>query len=227
MRFGEYIRNIREKNGWTQPEAAARVPVEQSYLSKMETGKSYPSEDIFSKLVSAYSIDIDKMCNAIFSAELDKLREISDVRSAILIRQKTEQKFMRGWLVAGLIMIMLGGSTLGLSQSLSGHSNTVFLYRSEGIILPGESPMIYHFLNTGRPDAEGKTLTDRIDYDFIETPKNKGGSFIEKVENGHRVYTLYDNKYTEHPSPLSWLLGPGFMLILGGLSCFYISRRWR
>lgn len=50
MKFGVYLRSLREKAGWTQPEAAEKIEIEQSYLSKLETGKCFPSEDIFSKL---------------------------------------------------------------------------------------------------------------------------------------------------------------------------------
>ncbi|WP_025897140.1 helix-turn-helix domain-containing protein [Kordiimonas gwangyangensis] len=115
MKFGDYLREKREKHGWTQPEAAARAQIEQSYLSKLETGKSYPSEDIFSRLVKTYDIDFEDMSRTVFAAELDKLREISAVRAMVLKRGQSEARFMRAWLVAGLVMIMLGGGMFGLA----------------------------------------------------------------------------------------------------------------
>jgi transcriptional regulator with XRE-family HTH domain len=54
MKFGDYLRQKREARGWTQPEAANKAGIEQSYLSKLETGKSYPSEDAYARLVAAY-----------------------------------------------------------------------------------------------------------------------------------------------------------------------------
>ncbi|MBO6796341.1 helix-turn-helix transcriptional regulator [Maricaulis sp.] len=51
MKFGDYLRQCREAKGWTQPEAARHADIEQSYLSKLETGRSYPSEDVYSRLV--------------------------------------------------------------------------------------------------------------------------------------------------------------------------------
>jgi len=51
MKFGDYLRQKREDRGWTQPEAAAKARIEQSYLSKLETGRSYPSDDVFERLV--------------------------------------------------------------------------------------------------------------------------------------------------------------------------------
>ena len=53
MKFGDYLRQARETRQWTQPEAAARAGIEQSYLSTLETGKSYPSEEVFGRLVEA------------------------------------------------------------------------------------------------------------------------------------------------------------------------------
>ena len=231
MKFGDYIRQKREHAGWTQPEAAARAGIEQSYLSKLETGKSYPSEDIFAKLVTLYAIDVAAMSNEVGSGELEKLREISDVRSAVLVRQKNETRFMRGWLIAGFLMIMVGGASLGLAHAIPSEKHHTFQYRSEGVILPGESPMIFSFLAVGGSatddDENPQTLTERVDYDYKSLETNKGPSFIEKVEGGHRAYKLYDTQAHAEPSPLRWLFGPGAMFLFGGLACFYIARRWR
>ena len=80
MEFGDYIKEKRDAIGWNQPEAALKASIEQSYLSKLETGKSYPSEEVFSRLVKAYGFDPVDMCKHVFSAELDKLRDIKQVR---------------------------------------------------------------------------------------------------------------------------------------------------
>ncbi|MBL4788577.1 MAG: helix-turn-helix domain-containing protein [Kordiimonadaceae bacterium] len=225
MKFGEYLRQRREANGWTQPEAAARADIEQSYLSKMENSKSYPSEEIFSKLVATYEIDVAAMSDAIESAELDRLREIADVRATVLNRQKNEVRFMRSWLVAGLIMVMIGGSALGLSYALPGEIHREYLYRSDGVILPGESPMSFAMLGAG--GASAKNLSARVLYDYVSFNDNRGQSYINEVDGGFRVYTIYDQRVRVDLSPLRWLFAPAFMFILGGMACFYIARRWR
>jgi len=227
MKFGDYIRQKREELGLTQPEAAARADIEQSYLSKLETGKSYPSEDIFTRLVTAYGIKTEDLCRSVFSAELDKLREIKEVRATVLKRQKGEARLMRGWLLAGLVMIMVGAGMLGLAVSVPSNLATSYMYRSEGVIKDGESPMIYEFLAVGGPDSENKTLTDRIDYDFQEADAFRGDTFIQKVDGGFRKYTFYDTREHNHPSAISWHYGLGTMFLFGGLACFYIARRWR
>jgi transcriptional regulator with XRE-family HTH domain len=227
MKFGDYIRQQRENAGWTQPEAAAKIDIEQSYLSKLETGKSYPSEEVFLKLTQTYGFDAATISRDVSADELDRLKEISDVRAALLYRAKNETRFMRSWLIAGLIMVMMGGVLLGLTNAGSNVNIVTYMYRSEGVIKNGESPMIFSFLQTGRPDQEGKTLTDRIDYKYKNLTDFKGQSFIEKVDGGHRNYTMYEAKEQSFADGLEYLLGPAFMFILGGLACFYIARRWR
>jgi len=227
MKFGDYLRQKREENGWTQPEAAAKAKIEQSYLSKLETGKSYPSEDIFERLVSTYSIDTAGMSAAIFSAELDKLREIKAVRAVVLARQKNQSRFMRGWLVAGLVMLMLAGAVLGLAYSIPNDPSYEYHYRSEGIILEGEPPLIFKFLEAGVQDEQERTLTDRVNYDFQILGDDRGDTFIVPVEGGFRRYERQDIKPKQGPSKASWHFSLGFMFIMGGLACFYISRRWQ
>ncbi len=226
MKFGDYLRQKRENHNWTQPEAAARIGIEQSYLSKLETGKSYPSEDIYGRLSSIYDMDVQEMTASVFSAELDRLREINDVRAAVLKRQQNETRFMRGWLVAGLIMIMIGGAAVGIANTVPESARTENLYRSEGIVRPGEPAVIFEMLRAGSTEETG-TLSERIDYDDRVLSENRGPSFIENVDGGYRVYKLLGTTRKVEVSPVRWLLSPGIMFILGGIACFYISRRWR
>lgn len=227
MKFGDYIRQKREEHGWTQPEAAARADIEQSYLSKLETGKSYPSEDIFSRLVDAYSIKTEDLARSVFSAELDKLREIKHVRKVVLSRQKSEARLMRGWLIAGLIMMMLGGGMLGLASSVPNDREIAYRYRSEGVIKDSEPPMTFEFLLAGRPDEEGKTWAERVDYDYETLHENRGDFYVVKVEGGYRRYALFETREQGHPSAISWHYAFGVMFLFGGLASFYIARRWR
>lgn len=47
MKFGEYLKNQRTELGWTQPDAAAKAGIEQSYLSKLEpASRSRPKMSI-------------------------------------------------------------------------------------------------------------------------------------------------------------------------------------
>ncbi|HVK80866.1 MAG TPA: helix-turn-helix transcriptional regulator, partial [Verrucomicrobiae bacterium] len=139
MKFGEYLKNRRIELGWTQPEAATKASIEQSYLSKLETGKSIPSEDVYQRLVEAFSLDTEAMVAALYPAELDRLREIEAVRKHLLQLVHDTRSTTRRWLYAGLAMLVLGGGLTGLAQIERGGAATHYTYQSPGVVLPGES----------------------------------------------------------------------------------------
>jgi transcriptional regulator with XRE-family HTH domain len=227
MKFGDYIRQKREKNAWTQPEAAARIDIEQSYLSKLETGKSYPSEEVFEKLVKTYAIDINHMGRGVFSGELDKLREIAAVRTVVLGRQQSELKTLRSWLVASLAMLMLGSGLLAYENTKEPDENVFYSYQSPGVIKKDEPIDVF----TEGFDAEtGKTkniLSHRIDFDILETGDNMGPEFIKKVEGGQRRYQKFDETIKEVSNRNAIFVALGFALMIGGIASFFIARRWR
>ena len=200
MKFGDYIRQKREARGWTQPEAAARADIEQSYLSKLETGKSYPSEDIFNRLMSTYEIDASDMSANVFSSELDKLREIKEVRTVVLHKQKKETKLARGWLVAGLLCMMMGGACLGLVIAIPDDEEQQFHYSSKGVLLEGESLGAFDIVNDTsiqlqadvnrafQPQVERqKEMVKRIDEVYRSTTRFRGPYFVENVEGGKTI----------------------------------------
>lgn len=227
MKFGDYIRHKRENAGWTQPEAAAKIDIEQSYLSKLETGKSYPSEDVFNKLSDAYNLNINEMIESVASEELNKLREIKDLREVVLYQQKNQKRFMRGWLVAGLVMVMLAGGVLGMSVSFFADANTRlhYLYRSEGVILQGEPTNILDLVKLGARPSD-KPLSERIKYAYEKHEQHQGQEYIKPVDGGYRHYQLYASEAQYDFKLIGWHLSIGFMLLLGSLACFYIARRW-
>jgi transcriptional regulator with XRE-family HTH domain len=231
MKFGDYIRGLRERERLNQPEAAAKVSIEQSYLSKLETGKSYPSEDIFNRLVKAYKIDTAEMSKQLFSGELDKLREIKEVRKVVLERQKSELVLVRGWLVTGLILLMLGAA--GLATAIIPESaEPEFYYRSNGVILAGEALTTFDIVEGEQNvitsfSAEQQGIMDRIKQDYKVTTVFKGEAFIENVENGKRYYQLYDSREMLNNSPRRWFLIPGLMFIFGSFGSFFLSYRWK
>ena len=231
MKFGDYIRQKREKNAWTQPEAAARIDIEQSYLSKLETGKSYPSEEVFEKLVKTYAIDIDHMGRGVFSGELDKLREIAAVRTVVLGRQQSELKTLRSWLVASLAMVMLGSGLLAYDQSEETIETITYSYQSPGVIKAGEPLMIFEFLAVGNQDIDGDgtvdTLDGRLDNHILRTSENMGPEFIKSVEGGQRRYQMFDEKIREIKGGNALFFALGISLMIGGIASFFIARRWR
>ena len=227
MKFGDYIRQNREKNGWTQPEAAARAEIEQSYLSKLETSKSYPSEEVFEKLVRLYEIDMSDLGRQVPSEEMDKLKEISKVRSFLLYQQKNETHLLRSWLLAGLLMLMLGGGLFSYEIMQPSHLVEEFRYVSEGILKPDEPNFFFETVGAeGQPHATPDVVKRMV-------PKSKvlhedmGERFIELVGENRRVYLARNTNSYSQSSRDKLMMAIGFALMLGSFGCFFIARRWR
>lgn len=226
MRFGDYIRDLRGDLKWTQPEAAKVIGIEQSYLSKLESGKSYPSEDVFSSLMTAYKIDLGDLEGKLFSADLDRLREISHVRSIIINKEKDDRKRVRKWLGAGIVALTIGGACLGASLIAEDTEVSQYQYRSEGVTRNTES------INTveGEPGdtilkSQQQDVTNGID-EKIQTIKDfRGPVFHEQVPDGTRMWHLIGSKKDVIPSPLRWFLIPALAFIFGGFGCFFASYR--
>jgi transcriptional regulator with XRE-family HTH domain len=234
MKFGDYLKNRRTDLGWTQPDAAAKVSIEQSYLSKLETGKSIPSEDVYQRLVEAFSLDTEAMVGALYPAELDRLREIEAVRKHLLEREHNTRSTTRRWLYAGLAALVVGGALVGLAQVDRGGAATHYTYQSSGVILPGESLDVFASVDDGplpsEPDyaervAAREALIVRMDEQTISIPDMRGPAYTETVPEGRRMWHLVGANAVHVPAKFGWALIPGFALIIGGLGCFFIS--WR
>jgi transcriptional regulator with XRE-family HTH domain len=234
MKFGEYIKNRRTELGWTQPDAASKAGIEQSYLSKLETGKSMPSEDVYQRLVEAFGIETEAMVAVLYPAELDRLREIEAVRKHLLQRDHDTRSVTRRWLFAGLAALVLGGGLVGLAQVERGGVATHYSYQSTGVILPGESFDVFAGLDDN-PDPSAADYAERveqrdalmvrIDEQTIAIPDMRGPAFIEDVTGGKRMWRLVGASEVRVPDRFGWAFAPGFALIIGGLGCFFIS--WR
>lgn len=142
MKLGTYLKNIRNRREWTQPEAAEMVGVEQSYLSKLENGKAVPSEKILDDLITALEIDMDDLVATLSPGELTSLSFYGPIaeRRAGLVKRQTMT--LRSSLIASLLFVALGGALVsaGLNQT---YSDYVFTYQSKGVIPPGETALIY------------------------------------------------------------------------------------
>lgn len=236
MQFGDYLKEKRDAQGWTQPEAARRIGIEQSYLSKLETGKSYPSEEVFQQLVLAYAIDVPRMLEILPTPELKRLRELRDVRSALLQAQDRTRRSARGWLIASLALVLLGAANTGLYLLAEETRLDTATYVSHGVLEPGE-PVDAYDIVWRRPSGTGNAITeaedrralmtDRLEQDFItETGSDERSSFIRETPEGRRHYELIGRDRIIQPSPLRWFLVPALISLFGAFACFAISFRW-
>lgn len=61
MAIGENLKHWRQVRGLTQPELAEKAEIEQSYLSKLENGRSQASEGVRERLAEALEIDVETL----------------------------------------------------------------------------------------------------------------------------------------------------------------------
>lgn len=236
MTFGEYLKLKREEHGWTQPEAASRIGIEQSYLSKLETGKSYPSEDVFDRLIEGFNFSVADVADTVSSAELTRLRNLRDVRSYLLDQQSRTQKVARVWLISSVAMLTLGGASLGLHTLAQDTEIREYRYISYGVLSLDE-PVDAFDAVINRSASSGATptaasqlraeMTSRLDIDEVVLNTDRGRWYFESFENGRRRYALADSDTIRTPSPLRWFFVPALAFLFGAVGCFIISFRWR
>ncbi|MEM8771785.1 MAG: helix-turn-helix transcriptional regulator [Pseudomonadota bacterium] len=228
MRFGDYIREARRTLKWTQPEAAREIGIEQSYLSKLESGKSYPSEDVFSSLMTTYKIELSDLQDTLFAAELDRLREISAVRTSILEKEKDDQTRMRQWLAAGVAALTLGGACLGAAAIAKDTEVVKYQYRYDGVAEEGDQEKPLETVSERSADGAPEPVSmNRIKEQFASLEEYRGVVFTEASVDGTRVWRFFGDTRQTVQSPLRWFMIPGIALIMGGLGCFFASYRSR
>ena len=80
MHLGEKLKSLRKEKDWTQPQLAEAIGIEQSYLSKLENGKSIPSADIYELILKTFEIDTEEFLFDIDqSVVFRQLRQIPQV----------------------------------------------------------------------------------------------------------------------------------------------------
>ncbi|MBL4790001.1 MAG: helix-turn-helix domain-containing protein [Kordiimonadaceae bacterium] len=230
MKFGDFLKVKRENVGWTQPDAAARAQIEQSYLSKLETGKRYPSDDVFQKLAKLYAIDVAALVQKLFASELDELREIRSVRTFILARQQRETTILRSWLLAGLFTLVVGSGLIVFQVSQDPTTDYVFWYRSEGVTKPNERMEPSNSQLPAPADLVADKLsgqsTFKVELSIFNVDQYRGWYFLKDVKGGTRLYQNVDSSRNVRSNRNKLLIALGAALIGGGLGCFHLCRRW-
>lgn len=233
MKFGDYLRQRREAKGWTQPEAARHANIEQSYLSKLETGRSYPSEDVYSRLVQAFDIDASELTENIAAAEIERLRELTEVRDAVLNRQNRALVLSRGWMLAGLAGLMLSAASAAIVMTSRDTEYAEYHYRSQGVLERAESLDSFAIVNDSvayedEPRrARQSAMVARLDEDYRIVRDFQGRDFIEDVPGGRRYFELVDDRIVSQPTPMRWFMIPALVFLAGALGSFFISFRWK
>ena len=138
MKFGDRLKELRSTRGWTQPQAAEQIGVEQSYLSKLENGHSTPSGDVLSRILAAYAVDVGELLNGLDHSAKAQLRQIAEVDDHLSTQTNAEVR--RGQRrAAALAVCLASGAALIYAGTVNlFFPDTEYRYRSQGIVQSGE-----------------------------------------------------------------------------------------
>jgi HTH-type transcriptional regulator, competence development regulator len=68
-RFGDYIKKLRASKGMNQTQLAAKLDIDTTNLSRIETGKRSLDEDKLEKLAKIFSLDLGQLKDQYFSEQ--------------------------------------------------------------------------------------------------------------------------------------------------------------
>src|SRR5690554_6661529 len=101
MTLGEFLKQQRAQHGLSQADLAEQMGIEQSYLSKLESDRSMPSADIFTRWLNSLNISLSEVLQPFDHSYVQgKLRQIPQV-AALLNQRSARQGWFRGaWVIA-------------------------------------------------------------------------------------------------------------------------------
>lgn len=92
--LGQYIRELRDKKDLSLRELATKIDCSAPFLSDIELGKRYPSENILTKLASALGVKKSELEKHDTRSEIQdfKIKTQLNPQYAFLFRQMVEEK---------------------------------------------------------------------------------------------------------------------------------------
>ncbi|WP_440054563.1 helix-turn-helix domain-containing protein [Pseudoalteromonas sp. T1lg65] len=236
MTLGQYIRQLRTAKGYSQPDLAELMNVEQSYLSKLENDKSVPSNDMFRKLLTAFNLTLDE-CMQVLAKQgsVDTLKQIPDIEHWF---KQQKQKFSRQY--RQLLTVAIALVALGLSVFWSGYQQLFFSmthheYVSEGVLKEGEPVNLYqkwdrllipHDKSADRDfrNEMYKQMSLRKNSDFIISSEYLGEEFTREVAEGRRYYKYEGQRVFERVEN-AWLQFFGVLFLSSGVMLSFLAHR--
>ncbi len=230
MDFGAKIKSLRLARDWTQPQLAEEMGVEQSYLSKLENGKSVPSSETFSLLLNVFELSAEEFLSGVSSAFVQtKLAHIPAVVS-VVNRSNSKTFFCaKYWLLSSAALCVLGLGIFCAAQFGWLFPETVYSYRSPGVVLEGEPGDIYETQlrrsGTGQELMENqRKLTERLDGSVVTTYQFRGSVFESDVQGGTRRYELEGERVVGRPAN-RYLRFAAVLLVASGLFGFLLQHK--
>ena len=232
MNFGDKVRQLRQEKGLTQPDLAGTMGIEQSYLSKLENNKSLPSSDMFNRILDVFGIGVGDLVDDLDPGVRNQLRQIPDVAEHLNDRKERTVRQRRRWIVTSSAMLALGAGLIFAGASHLFFPNIVYQYRSDGVVLEGESKEIFrHPQNSVSRSADSEELVRaidainaRIDESFVQSTSFKGTVFNIPVDGGSRTYYL-DEETEIDPWQNNAIVFAGLMSLIAGVMGLVFQNR--
>ena len=232
MHFGDKLKVLRKHKEWTQPQLAEAIGIEQSYLSKLENGKSIPSADVFDLILKVFKTNTETLLEDIDQSVVHRqLRQIPEVANFLNRRNANLTKHRRAWLIGSSLMVCLG--VVATISSYFGliFPETHYNYHSKGVVLPNESKEIFHnYLEQEFESREAmrqkKTeMAQRLDEVYLLSSSYRGNIFNVSVEGGSRTYQL-NHTVTMQRVENRYLAVSGLLLFLMGAFGFVLEKKF-
>ncbi len=234
MNLGDYLKGCRESYKRTQPDVASEMGIEQSYLSKIESGKSIPSNEVFNKLVKVYKIELEDLISNLSEQEIQKLIELSSIQHIISKKNKGKLDSAKKLSILGIVLLTISAGLFAFAI-LPDRSPSQFNYRSEGVLKSNEElnsfNLVYQEIQELKDApqllAKRNELLSRLEQKDILSDLYKGEGYVVNTTEGRRFFKLIGKQESVRDYWNRWFLVPSFMFLVAGAGCFLISRRWQ
>ncbi|RUO42437.1 helix-turn-helix domain-containing protein [Idiomarina aquatica] len=235
MVLGELLKQRRIELHLSQSELAEQVGIEQSYLSKLESERSLPSDDVLKTWLSALELTIGQVAEQFDPSYLQgRLRQIPSIDAYLREQTANYQRQRRGWLtICGLLI------ALSLPTFYSGYTKVLFpeltyQYMSPGILLMGENPNYYRNWNdtvVGFDELEklSKRMAERSNPDIMILTDYRGKQFTvpaPEADDPNIKRTYYIDGTIQQPRVINGVLQAfGLFLLMCGVLGIALERR--
>ncbi len=234
MNFGEKLRDLRNEKKWTQPELADAIGIEQSYLSKLENERSMPSDNTLSRILEVFEIGIGELLIELDQRTKNQLRQLPQVADFLTREKGMMIQNRRRWLMISVALVSIGVALIYAGRVHLFFPNTVYQYRSQGIVLDGEPKEIFEKSRFYLPDSvlqdrsEAQKYLDaikaRMNEHYVLSSEYRGTIYNLPVEGGSRTY-YFDGERQIDPWQSKFLVFIGVLLGMFGLAGVVMERK--
>ena len=208
MDFGDRLRQLRKEKSLTQPELAEVMGIEQSYLSKLENGKSLPSNDMLQRILDAFDLEVSDLVDGLDQGVRNQLRRIPLVGDYLNRQKQLLIGSRRRWLLISALLASFGAALIYAGNAHLFFPDVQYQYVSKGILRDGESKELFEHPAVALPQGVNREQRDRImnaiyarlDEDYVRTTDYRGTIYNVPVDGGSRTYVIVDQRELDNPS---------------------------